>query len=71
MLGRRELTKGTKLVVNAMVLPTLKYDCEGWTLQKTQGKKGGYTDEGIKMDRGVTRLDKKRNMGIRDRLKQD
>ena len=34
MLARKELTKGTKLrVVNAMIIPTLTYGCEAWTLQ--------------------------------------
>ena len=33
MLGRKELTKGTKLrVVNATVIPTLTYGCEAWAL---------------------------------------
>ena len=34
VLGRKELTKGTKVrVVNAMLIPTLTYGCEAWTLQ--------------------------------------
>ena len=34
MLGRKELSKGTKLrVVNVMVIPTLTYGCEAWALQ--------------------------------------
>ncbi len=34
ILGRKELTKGTKVrVVNAVVIPTLTYGCEAWTLQ--------------------------------------
>ena len=34
VLGRKELTKGTKVrVVNAMVIPTLTYGREAWTLQ--------------------------------------
>ena len=34
VLGRKELTKGTKVrVVNAVVIPTLTYGCEAWTLQ--------------------------------------
>ena len=33
VLGRKELTKSTKLrVVNAMVILTLTYGCEAWTL---------------------------------------
>ena len=34
VLGRKELTKGTKLrVVNATVIPMLTYGCEAWALQ--------------------------------------
>ncbi len=34
VLGRKELTKGTKVrVVNAVVIPTLTYGCKAWTLQ--------------------------------------
>ena len=37
VLGRKELTKGTKLrVVNTMVIPTLTYGCEAWALQTKQ-----------------------------------
>ena len=53
VLGRKELTKGTKVrVVNTMVIPTLTYGCEAWTLQAMQGTNRGGTDEGIKEDRG-------------------
>ena len=55
VLGRKELTKDTKVrVVNAMVIPTLTYGCEAWTLQArpAQGTNRGGTDEGIKKDRG-------------------
>ena len=35
MLEQRELKKETKLrVLNAMVVPTLLYRCETWTVQK-------------------------------------
>ena len=35
VLDRRELKKSTKLrVYNAMVLPTLLYGCETWTMQQ-------------------------------------
>ena len=45
VLGRKELTKGTKLrVVNAMVIPTLTYGCKVWTNRSC-------ADEGVKEDR--------------------
>ena len=35
VLGRKKLSKGTKLrVVNVMVIPTLTYGCEAWALQE-------------------------------------
>ena len=51
MLGRKELTKGTKLrVVTAVVIPTL--DSKG----KAQGENTGYADESVVMNRGGVKI---------------
>ena len=41
-------------VVNAVVIPTLTYGCEAWTLQaRHKGRMNrSYADEGVKEDRG-------------------
>ena len=37
VLGRKELTKGSKLrVVNATMIPTLTYGCDAWVFQARQ-----------------------------------
>ena len=53
MLERKELTKGIKLrVVNAMVLPTLTYGYEVWTLQtRHRGRVEENADEDNEMYR--------------------
>ena len=73
VLGRKELTKGTKLrVVNAMVLPTLTYGCEAWTLQtRHRGRVEAMQMRVMRRIEGVTRLDRIRNVDLRDRLKQE
>ena len=39
VLGRKELSKGTKLrVVDVMIKPNQTYDCEAWTCRKGMGK---------------------------------
>ena len=72
MLGRKELTKGTKVqVVNVMMTPTLTYGCEAWTLQARH--KGQIEEEQMRALRrieGVSRMDRVRNVDIRGRLKQ-
>ena len=73
VLDRRELKKSTKLrVYNAMVLPTLLYGCETWTMQQRhvsslQALEMRY----LRRVQGVTRLNRVRNEDIRRALRQD
>ena len=63
VLRRKELSRSTKLmVVNAIVMPTLIYDCEIWSLSKRQQSKvaTSQTNECFEVE-GVSRLDRVRN----------
>ena len=73
VLGRKELTKGTKVrVVNAMVIPTLTYGCEAWTLQaRHKGQIEAAQMRALRRKEGVSRMDRVRNVDIRGRLKQE
>ena len=73
VLERRELSKGTKLIVfNAVVVPTLLYECETWTMQKRQESRLQAIEmRYLRRVEGVTKLDKVRNEDIRQRLKQE
>ena len=73
VLGRKELTKGTKVrVVNAMVIPTLTYGCEAWTLQaRHKGQIEAAQMRALRRIEGVSRMDRVRNVDIRGRLKQE
>ena len=73
VLGRKELTKGTKArVVNAMVIPTLTYGCEAWTLQtRHKGQIEAMQMRVLRRIEGVSRLDRVRNVDLRGRLKQE
>ena len=73
VLGRMELTKGTKVrVVNAMVIPTLTYGCKAWTLQaRDKGQIEAARIRALRRIEGVSRMDRLRNVNIRGRLKQE
>ena len=69
-IARKELSKATKLgVINAMVVPTLLYGSETWTLQrrhrsKIQAMEMRYLRKVV----GVARIDRIPNEDIRRRL---
>ena len=71
-MERRELSKGTKMgVFNAVVVPTLLYGSEIWTVQKWHASRSQATEmRYLRRVEGVTKLDRVRNIDIRERLKQ-
>ena len=73
VLGRKELTKGTKLrVVNATVIPTLTYGCEAWALQaRHKGRIQATQMRVLRWIEGVSRLERIRNVDLRGRLRQE
>ena len=70
VIERKELSKATKLrVINAMVVPTLLYGSETWTLQKRHRSKIQAMEmRYLRKVEGVTRLDRVLNEDIRRRL---
>ena len=59
-------------VVNAMVLPTLTYGCEAWTLQtRHRGRVEAMQMRVMRRIEGVTRLDRIRNVDLSDRLEHE
>ena len=73
VLERRKLNKDTKLrVFNAMVVSTLLFGCDTWTVQKQQESRLQATEmRFLRRVEGLTMLDRVRNVGIRQRLKQE
>ena len=72
VMERRELSKETKLrVFNAMVVLTLLYGCEMWTVQKRhESRLQACEMMCLRRVEGVTRLDRVRNEDIREFLGQ-
>ena len=73
VLRRKELSSNTKLkVVNATVMPTLMYGCETWSLSKRQQSKVQATQMNVlRRIEGVSRLDRVRNVDVREKLRQE
>ena len=72
LLERRELKKETKLRgFNAIVVPTLLYSCETWTVQKRhESRLQACEMMCFRRIEGVSRLDRMRNEDIRQSLGQ-
>ena len=59
-------------VVNAMVIPILTYECGVWALQaKHKGRIQAVQIRVLRRIEGQSRLDRIRNVDLRDRLKQE
>ena len=72
VLRMKELSQSTKMkVVNATVMPVLVYGCETGSLTKKQQSEVQATQMGvIRRIEVVNRLDRVRNVDIRERLNQ-
>ena len=73
MLERRELKKATKMrVYNAMVIPTMLYGSETWTVMKRHESRLGATEMAyMRRVVGVTRIDRVRNVDVREAVNQE
>ena len=73
VLRRKELSRSTKLkVVNATMMPMLMYGCETWNLSKQQQSRVQATQMNVlRRIEGVSRLDRVRNIDIREKLRQE
>ena len=70
VIEHKELSKATKLrVINAMVVPTLLYGSETWTLQRRHRSKIQAMEmRYLRRVEGVTRMDRLANKDIKRRL---
>ena len=73
MLGRKKLTKETKLrMVNATMIPMLTYWCKAWALQaRHKGRIQATQMRVLRWIEGVSRLERIRNVDLRGRLRQE
>ncbi len=73
VLRRKELSRNTKLkVMNATLMPTLLYGCETWSLSKKKQSRIQATQmKVLRQIEGLSRLDRVRNVDIREKLRQE
>ena len=73
VMRRKELSRNTKLkVLNAVMMPTLMYGCEKWSLSKQQQPRVQATQmNALRRIERVCRLDRVRNDNIREKLQQE
>ena len=73
VLERRELKKATKMrVYNAMVIPTMLYGSETWTMMKRHKSRLRATEMAyLRRVVGVTRIDRVRNTDVRVAVRQE
>ena len=73
VLRRKELSRNTKLkVMNATMMPTLLYGCETWSLSKKKQSRIQATQSNVlRRIEGLSRLDRVRNVDIREKLRQE
>ena len=74
VLRRKELSRNTKLkkVLNAVMMLTVMYECEKWSLSKQQQSQVQATQmNALRQIEGVCRLDRVRNVDIREKLQQE
>ena len=73
VLERKELKKATKMrVYNVIVLPTMLYGSETWTVMKRHESRLGATEMAyLRRVEGVTRMDRVRNADVREAVGQE
>ena len=73
VLRRKELSRNTKLkVLNVVIMPILMYGCETWSLSKQQLSRVQATQmNALRRIEGVCRLNRVRNVDIREKLQQE
>ena len=73
VLERRELKKATKMrVYNAIVIPTMLYGSETWTMMKRYESRLGTTEMAyLRRVEGVSRIDRVRNADVREAVRQE